>query len=80
MGLPAPDPGSVALTIWPTLLAQAILDVRYTFPKGLSRDCRDLIRGLFHKDPNERLSIVEIKTHPWFTANLPEEMSVRIVL
>lgn len=56
--------------------AQAILDVRYAFPKGLSRDCRDLIRGLFHKDPDQRLSIAEIKKHPWFTANLPEEMSV----
>ncbi len=72
----APNIDSISITQWPGVAAQAILDVRYTFPKGLSRDCRDLIRGLFHKDPDQRLSIAEIKKHPWFTANLPEEMSV----
>lgn len=50
--------------------------MKYQFPKGLSRECRDLIRGLFQKDPNERLSIPEIKKHPWFKSHLPEEMSV----
>jgi serine/threonine protein kinase len=55
---------------------QAILDVKYQFPKGLTRECRDLIRGLFQKDPNERLTIAEIKKHPWFKSHLPEELSV----
>jgi serine/threonine protein kinase len=55
---------------------QAILDVKYQFPKGLTRECRDLIRGLFQKDPNERLTVAEIKKHPWFKSHLPEELSV----
>lgn len=57
-------------------IPQAILEVKYQFPKGLTRECRDLIRGIFQKDPNERLTIAEIKKHPWFKSHLPEELSV----
>lgn len=56
---------------------QAILDVKYQFPKGLTRECRDLLRGIFQKDPSERLTVAEIKKHPWFKSHLPEELSVR---
>ena len=38
-----------------------------------------LLQGLFQKDANERLTIPEIKQHPWFKANLPEEMSVSLL-
>jgi len=36
----------------------------------------DLISRIFVKDPNERISIAEIKAHRWFTKSPPKEIPV----
>lgn len=61
----------------------ASLQVR--FPKTISQEARDLLKGLLHKDPNKRLGggpgdVKEVQSHPFYiTINwkLLEEKKVR---
>jgi len=56
--------------------AQAILDGKYPVPRGISSEGRDLVRRLFAKRADDRISVAQIKRHPWFLQNLPDELSV----
>lgn len=38
----------------------------------VSEGCRDLLSKLLIKDPNERISVYNIKEHTWFTEHLPD--------
>lgn len=44
-----------------------ILNMNYTFPPEchLSNKCIDLIQGCLEEDPEKRMSITEIISHPW---------------
>jgi serine/threonine protein kinase len=42
----------------------------------LSDDCKDLITRIFVPDPNQRITLQEIKQHPWFLMKLPKELQV----
>jgi serum/glucocorticoid-regulated kinase 2 len=44
-----------------------ILKADVEYPRDMSADCEDLIRGLLNKDPNKRLSISSIKNHKLFS-------------
>jgi serine/threonine protein kinase len=55
---------------------QAILEGKYPVPRGISSEGRDLVRRLFAKKADDRISIAQIKRHPWFLQNLPDELSV----
>ena len=35
------------------------------------------MRRLFAKRADDRISVAQIKRHPWFLQNLPDELSVR---
>ena len=48
----------------------------YTLPGHLSELSRDLIRRLLVTDPLRRITISEIRQHPWFRTNLPHYLSV----
>lgn len=47
-------------------LYKKILSGSYTFPSHLSKDAQDLISGILTVDPEKRMSISEIRNHPWF--------------
>lgn len=66
----AADPRNFRKTI------QRIMSVRYTFPANirLSRECADLLQRIFVANPAQRIRIRQIKAHPWFLRNLPEEL------
>ena len=49
-----------------TNLYKKILSANYNIPKTISPDGADLIRGLLTIDPIRRLTIPEIRKHPWF--------------
>eukprot|EP00803_Ostreobium_quekettii_P011583 evm.model.scf_1644.1 EVM.evm.TU.scf_1644.1 scf_1644:9342-18122(-) len=55
---------------------QRIMGVRYSFPSSLriSVDCMNLIQRIFVADPGRRIRIPEIKKHPWYVKNLPEDL------
>lgn len=59
--------------------ASNITRVRYAFPSGLqiSDECKELIKRMFVRDPNKRITIPEIQAHPWYRKNLSREMAVR---
>lgn len=50
-------------------------DIKYgepEYPEEMSSTCKDLLQGLFKKDPGERLggskgNVDEIKSHPWYS-------------
>ncbi|CAK4076612.1 unnamed protein product [Aphanomyces euteiches] len=43
----------------------------YSLPSHLSEDARDLIPRMLVVDPMKRITIPEIRQHPWFQTNLP---------
>ncbi|GAA0167543.1 non-receptor serine/threonine protein kinase [Lithospermum erythrorhizon] len=52
-----------------------ILSVQYSIPGyvRISKDCNHLLSRIFVADPEKRITIQEIKKHPWFLKNLPIE-------
>ena len=48
-------------------LYKKIRDGNYSLPITVSSDARDLLRQIIEVDPNKRLSIGQIRTHPWMT-------------
>lgn len=40
----------------------------------VSADCRQLLSCIFVTNPSKRITIPEIKKHPWFLKNLPKEL------
>ncbi|KAF5458197.1 hypothetical protein F2P56_022250 [Juglans regia] len=54
---------------------QRVLSVNYSIPDyiRISKDCRHLLSRIFVADPEKRISIPEIKKHPWFLKDLTVE-------
>lgn len=52
-----------------------ILSVQYSIPDyvRISSECRQLLSQIFVANPEKRISIGEIKRHPWFLKNLPKD-------
>ncbi|BBN06438.1 5'-AMP-activated protein kinase, catalytic alpha subunit [Marchantia polymorpha subsp. ruderalis] len=48
----------------------------YTLPSHLSPGARDLIPRMLLVDPMKRVTIPEIRQHPWFQAHLPRYLAV----
>ncbi|KAL4577282.1 hypothetical protein LXL04_013388 [Taraxacum kok-saghyz] len=48
----------------------------YTLPSHLSPGARDLIPRLLVVDPMKRMTIPEIRAHPWFQSHLPRYLAV----
>ncbi|KAH6761766.1 sucrose nonfermenting protein kinase 2.3 [Perilla frutescens var. hirtella] len=53
---------------------QRVINVQYSIPEHVSEECRHLISRIFVGDPAQRISIPEIKNHPWFLRNLPADL------
>ncbi|RXI07197.1 hypothetical protein DVH24_026333 [Malus domestica] len=55
---------------------QRILSVQYSIPDTvqISHECLELISRIFVPDPSARITIPEIKNHPWFLKNLPADL------
>nr|XP_007141208.1 hypothetical protein PHAVU_008G176300g [Phaseolus vulgaris]ESW13202.1 hypothetical protein PHAVU_008G176300g [Phaseolus vulgaris] len=53
-----------------------ILSVQYSVPDyvRVSMECRHLLSQIFVASPEKRITIPEIKNHPWFLRNLPIEL------
>ncbi|XP_038896559.1 serine/threonine-protein kinase SRK2G-like [Benincasa hispida] len=53
-----------------------IMAVQYQIPDyvQISQDCRHLLSCIFVRNPTRRISVKEIKNHPWFLKNLPREL------
>ncbi|KAJ9158922.1 hypothetical protein P3X46_024465 [Hevea brasiliensis] len=54
-----------------------IMAVQYKIPDyvHISQDCRHLLSRIFVANPSRRITIKEIKSHPWFLTNLPRELT-----
>ncbi|KAH0921245.1 hypothetical protein HID58_021263 [Brassica napus] len=56
---------------------QKIMAVQYKIPDyvHISQDCKHLLSRIFVANSVKRITIAEIKKHPWFTKNLPRELT-----
>ncbi|KAM7478855.1 hypothetical protein LguiA_027068 [Lonicera macranthoides] len=56
---------------------QRIMGVQYKIPDyvHISQDCRHLLSRIFVASAARRVTIKEIKNHPWFLKNLPRELT-----
>ncbi|WOL17854.1 serine/threonine-protein kinase SAPK7-like [Canna indica] len=54
-----------------------IMSVQYKIPDyvHISQDCKQLISRIFVANPMRRITLKEIKSHPWFLKNLPRELT-----
>jgi serine/threonine-protein kinase SRK2 len=53
-----------------------IMSVQYKIPEyvHVSHNCRHLLSRIFVANPHKRITMPEIKAHPWFLKNLPREL------
>ncbi|KAJ6830176.1 uncharacterized protein M6B38_355180 [Iris pallida] len=53
-----------------------IMAIQYKIPDHirLSQDCKHLLSQIFVTNPTKRITIREIRNHPWFLKNLPREL------
>ncbi|PKA60229.1 Serine/threonine-protein kinase SAPK6 [Apostasia shenzhenica] len=58
-------------------MIQKILSVQYKIPDDveISGDCRDLLARIFVANPIKRMTMKEIKNHPWYLRNLPRDLT-----
>ncbi|XP_071691556.1 serine/threonine-protein kinase SAPK7-like [Rutidosis leptorrhynchoides] len=56
---------------------QRIMSVQYKIPDyvHISEDCRQLLSRIFVANSARRITLKEIKSHPWFLKNLPRELT-----
>ncbi|XP_074366271.1 serine/threonine-protein kinase SRK2A-like [Apium graveolens] len=56
---------------------QRIMATQYKIPDyvHISQDCRHLLSRIFVASSSRRITIKEIKSHPWFLKNLPKELT-----
>ncbi|KAJ0231279.1 Serine/threonine-protein kinase SRK2G [Hirschfeldia incana] len=56
---------------------QRIMAVQYKIPDyvHISQECRHLLSRIFVTNPAKRITLKEIKKHPWFLKNLPKELT-----
>ncbi|KDP25157.1 hypothetical protein JCGZ_24259 [Jatropha curcas] len=56
---------------------QRIMAVQYKIPDyvHVSQECRHLLSRIFVANPSRRITIKEIKSHPWFLKNFPKELT-----
>lgn len=54
-----------------------IVSVQYKIPDHvhISQDCKQLLSHIFVPNPIKRITISELKKHPWFLKNLPRELT-----
>lgn len=53
-----------------------IMSGQYSIPDyvRISADCRHLLSRIFVANPSKRITIPEIKKHPWFLKNMPKDL------
>jgi serine/threonine-protein kinase SRK2 len=53
------------------------MQVQYKIPDyvHISTDCKQLLARIFVANPIRRITMMEIKSHPWFLKNLPRELT-----
>ena len=54
-----------------SMLYHKIREGRFSIPSYLSFEVQDLLRRMIQINPLERITIQEIKVHPWYQANVP---------
>ena len=58
------------------MCVQNILNGKWSIPSAaaasVSSECKELLRGMLTLDPTERITLSQIKKHPWYSNDLPE--------
>ncbi|KAL5703981.1 cAMP-dependent protein kinase [Ranunculus cassubicifolius] len=57
-------------------LIRKIKNAIFTIPRHVSDGARDLIKRMLVVDPMKRMTILDIRQHPWFQVHLPQYMDL----
>jgi len=68
-----PFEGSSVCALFANIKAAA-----YTIPSWVDPSLVDLLQSILNKDPDKRLSIAQIRAHPWMSMKLKREKSIPI--
>lgn len=49
---------------------QLIKKAEYKTPKGISRECKNILKSLLNPDAQTRITISDVEKHPWMVADL----------
>ena len=60
-------------------LYKKILSANYQIPSFVSPECKDIIKKILDTDPRTRITIAEIREHPWYLQVPVEEKEGIIV-
>ncbi|CAI2376052.1 unnamed protein product [Moneuplotes crassus] len=60
-------------------LYKKILGARYQIPNHVSPECKDLMKKILDTNPNTRITIEEMRNHPWYQLTVPHEKEGIIV-
>lgn len=55
------------------LLYKKIMSGDYSIPSHVSSECRHLIKTILNTDPEKRITIDQIRNHPWYKVSTPNE-------
>ncbi len=77
---PCPASSLTTNTVSFYVCLQRIMAVKYAIPSQLriSPECQDLIARIFTANPVQRITLAQIRVHPWFLKNLPAELAVSV--
>ena len=56
-----------------------ILGAKYQIPGHVSPECKDLMKKILDTNPNTRITIPEMRNHPWYQLAVPHEKEGIIV-
>lgn len=59
-------------------LMQNISKCSFTLPEDMDPQLASLLRGMLEADPSKRLSVAQIKLHPWWNKRLKKETAVPV--
>ena len=60
-------------------LFKKIIAGKYTPSSSISSDCRSIIAGVLEVNPSKRLSVDEIRSHPWMSLSYtPDDKGIII--
>ncbi|MBW0542968.1 hypothetical protein O181_082683, partial [Austropuccinia psidii MF-1] len=51
-----------------SVLLWKVMEGKFVMPVDVSMEAQDLIRGMLTLDPTKRITMEQIRTHPWFTS------------
>ena len=58
-------------------LYKKILNCEYSIPNYVTEKAKDLIKKILNTNPEERFTLNQIRTHPWYVENIEKSKKMQ---